>query len=61
MTGSALAISVVMLHWIATTVGSLSYFGVALLMAIENIILPLPSELIMPLAGAETKNRTFMQ
>jgi membrane protein DedA with SNARE-associated domain len=56
VTGSALAITVVMLHWIATTVGSLSYFGVALLMAIENIILPLPSELIMPLAGARTNH-----
>src|SRR5512140_1186908 len=43
-----------MLHWIATTVGSLRYFGVGLLMAIENIVLPLPSELIMPLAGART-------
>ena len=43
-----------MLHWIAATVGSLSYFGVGLLMAIENVILPLPSELIMPLAGAQT-------
>ena len=43
-----------MLHWIASTVGSLSYFGVGLLMALENIILPLPSELIMPLAGAQT-------
>ncbi|HUQ98742.1 MAG TPA: DedA family protein [Gemmatimonadaceae bacterium] len=35
---------------------SLSYLGVALLMAIENIILPIPSELIMPLAGFQTAN-----
>jgi len=34
----------------------MSYLGVALLMAIENIILPLPSELIMPLAGAKTNS-----
>ena len=27
------------------------YWGVAALMAIENVILPIPSELIMPLAG----------
>ena len=27
------------------------YWGVAALMAIENVVLPLPSELIMPLAG----------
>ena len=45
-----------MLHWIAHTVGSLSYLGVGLLMALENIVLPLPSELIMPLAGARTNS-----
>jgi membrane protein DedA with SNARE-associated domain len=43
-----------MLHWIAHAVLSLSYYGVALLMAVENVILPLPSELIMPFAGANT-------
>ena len=42
-----------MLRWIIHLVGSLSYWGVALLMAIENVFLPLPSELIMPLAGFE--------
>lgn len=31
---------------------SLSYFGVALLMGIESACIPLPSELIMPYAGA---------
>lgn len=31
--------------------GSAGYIGVALLMAIENVVLPLPSEIIMPLAG----------
>jgi membrane protein DedA with SNARE-associated domain len=30
------------------------YWGVAALMAIENVVLPLPSELIMPLAGYAT-------
>lgn len=40
-----------MLQWILHLIGSLDYVGVALLMAIENIVLPLPSELIMPLAG----------
>ena len=45
-----------MLHWIAYLVGALNYRGVAILMAIENIFLPLPSELIMPLAGFETAN-----
>jgi membrane protein DedA with SNARE-associated domain len=32
--------------------GTLSYAGVALLMAIESACIPLPSELIMPYAGA---------
>jgi len=40
-----------MLRWIADVVGTLGYVGIALLMAIENVVLPLPSELIMPLAG----------
>ncbi|MGI8547419.1 MAG: DedA family protein [Gemmatimonadaceae bacterium] len=40
-----------MIRWIASLVGSSGYLGVALLMAIENVVLPLPSELIMPLAG----------
>src|SRR5215469_15923198 len=31
---------------------SLSYGGIALLMAIESACIPLPSELIMPYAGA---------
>ena len=43
-----------MLHWISYLVGALNYWGVAILMAMENIVLPLPSELIMPLAGFET-------
>ena len=43
-----------MLHWIAHLVNSLSYWGVALLMAVENVVLPIPSELIMPLAGFKT-------
>jgi membrane protein DedA with SNARE-associated domain len=43
-----------MLRWIAGLVGSFGYTGVALLMAIENIVLPIPSELIMPLAGFES-------
>ncbi len=43
-----------MLHWITHLVNSLSYWGVAILMAVENIVLPIPSELIMPLAGYRT-------
>jgi membrane protein DedA with SNARE-associated domain len=37
--------------WVTSTVESMGYFGVALLMALENIFPPIPSELIMPLAG----------
>jgi len=40
-----------MLSLIVKMVAALGYLGVALLMAIENVVLPLPSELIMPLAG----------
>jgi membrane protein DedA with SNARE-associated domain len=40
-----------MLEWIARLVAIGGYWGVAALMAIENVVLPLPSELIMPLAG----------
>jgi LPXTG-motif cell wall-anchored protein len=43
-----------MLHWIFHLVNSLNYWGVATLMAAENVVLPIPSELIMPLAGFET-------
>jgi len=40
--------------WIAHLVTAGGYWSVALLMAIENVVLPLPSELIMPLAGFDT-------
>jgi membrane protein DedA with SNARE-associated domain len=40
-----------MLHWVAHWVRGSGYLGIGLLMAIQNVVLPLPSELIMPLAG----------
>jgi membrane protein DedA with SNARE-associated domain len=41
------------LGWFCVHVmAALSYFGVAVLMAIESACIPLPSELIMPYAGA---------
>ncbi len=49
--GLPFALSVRMVKWIVGLVMSIGIYGVALLMAIENIILPLPSELIMPVAG----------
>ena len=40
-----------MLDYITNLINSLGYVGIALLMALENLIPPIPSELIMPLAG----------
>jgi len=40
-----------MLDWIIRTMESLGYAGVALLMLLENVFPPIPSEVIMPLAG----------
>ena len=40
-----------MFDWIVNIVRSLGYPGVALLTFLENVVPPIPSELIMPLAG----------
>jgi membrane protein DedA with SNARE-associated domain len=40
-----------MVEWIKTTMETLGYWGIGLLMFLENIFPPIPSELIMPLAG----------
>ncbi len=40
-----------MLNWITDIIASLGYFGIAFLMFLENVIPPIPSEVIMPLAG----------
>ena len=40
-----------MFESIINMISSLGYVGIALLMALENILPPIPSELIMPLAG----------
>ena len=37
--------------WAAQTIEFLGYPGVAILMAFESMIIPLPSELVMPFAG----------
>lgn len=37
--------------WVTDTVDSLGCWGILLLMFLENILPPIPSELIMPLAG----------
>lgn len=40
-----------MAEWIVNLMDSLGYGGIALLMFLENLFPPIPSELIMPLAG----------
>jgi membrane protein DedA with SNARE-associated domain len=40
-----------MFGWITSFIGSMGIAGVALLMFVENLFPPIPSELIMPLAG----------
>lgn len=40
-----------MVDWITNTLNSLGYVGIGLLMFLENVFPPIPSELIMPLAG----------
>lgn len=44
-----------MASWIESFVQSWSYFGIALMMALETVFPPIPSEVIMPLAGLEAE------
>ena len=45
--------------WVTNIVETLGYAGVAALIALENLFPPLPSELILPLAGFETGRGHF--
>jgi membrane protein DedA with SNARE-associated domain len=38
-------------EWVVNTMNSMGYVGIAFLMFMENLFPPIPSELIMPLAG----------
>jgi membrane protein DedA with SNARE-associated domain len=40
-----------MADWVISTIEKAGYFGIIFLMFLENIFPPIPSELIMPLAG----------
>jgi membrane protein DedA with SNARE-associated domain len=40
-----------LVDWVTTVVESLGYWGVAALVALENLFPPIPSEVILPLAG----------
>lgn len=37
--------------WIESTMQQMGYLGVVLLMFLENVFPPIPSEVVMPLAG----------
>jgi membrane protein DedA with SNARE-associated domain len=39
------------INWLITSIGSMGYTGIFLLMALESSLVPIPSELIMPPAG----------
>jgi len=39
------------INWLVTTIGSMGYIGIFLLMAMDSSIVPIPSEIIMPPAG----------
>ena len=40
-----------MFDWITDTIGGMGYPGIVLLMFLENVFPPIPSELVMPAAG----------
>lgn len=50
-----------MSNWIEQTINDLGYIGLTLLMFLENIFPPIPSELVMPLGGfLSTRQLTFV-
>ena len=49
-----------MATWIMGFVSSTAYWGIALLMFVENVFPPIPSELIMPLAGYMVAQRELL-
>ncbi len=42
-------------NWVSQWIEQMTYFGVALLMFLENVFPPIPSELILPLSGFSAK------
>lgn len=49
----------ILAQWVVQTIHIFGYFGIAFLMALESIILPLPSEIILPFAGYLVAQGTF--
>lgn len=51
-----------MLDWVTNIISSFGYLGIGFLMFLENVFPPIPSELIMPLAGfTVTQGKLNMQ
>ncbi|MBD2746344.1 DedA family protein [Microvirga sp. BT688] len=48
-----------MFDWIVSLIDKAGYLGIALLMLLENVFPPIPSELIMPLAGFSAAKGTL--
>ena len=48
-----------MFDWITQLIGRAGYAGIALLMLLENLFPPIPSWLVMPLAGFEASSGRF--
>lgn len=46
-------------EWITQLIEKMSYLGIALLMFLENVFPPLPSEVIMPMAGFTASEGTL--
>ena len=43
--------------WVVDVVDALGYVGVALLVALENLFPPIPSEIVLPFAGFVASDR----
>ncbi|WP_043098358.1 DedA family protein [Kallotenue papyrolyticum] len=46
-------------RWVQHVIEALGYPGIVLVMALENVFPPIPSELVMPLAGFMASSGTF--